>query len=146
MPNSRIINVFLAIGATTLLASCDYFSVESQLYRQVNGLYGVSANCTYVNPGEDAPLGTNKPTLTVADYYAVDDRSCGLHTIVKDGKGFLLKSERCITNWKKISDSESTHDSAEPFDIRVEAIDSDTVIFKETGKEPVTVYRCDQKK
>ena len=145
MPSHRIINPMLTISAATGLTACDYFSVESQLYRQVNGLYGADTNCAYVSLIDEPAIGKDRPILTVADHYIIDDRYCSLEEVVKDGDGFILKPQHCTGNWQRIYGSESTFDHIDLFELRVEAINKDTVIFQETGKEPVTVYRCGSK-
>ena len=142
MSNFRIINVLFAISPFAFLASCDYFSLENQLYRQVFGSYGINPDCIYVNLGEDAPIGEIGPKLTVLSGYVVDDRSCAFDDIIKDGNGFVLTSQSCTGGWKRISDSVSEFEDIEPFEIRVEAIDINTVILQEVGHDPVTLYSC----
>lgn len=133
----------LATSASLFLASCDYFSLESQLLKQVNGIYGATSNCVYVGRGEEPPVGKEKPILTViGEYYGVDDRYCALDEIIKDDKGFILKSEYCTGNYKKLSESGMSSESITPFELRVEEVKKNIVTIKETGTEPVTVYRC----
>ena len=120
----------------------DNFTAEGKFYKSVNGAYGLTSNCAHealFSAGYDESL---RPDLMVIDYYMVDERSCSLDEIVKDGEGFILKPALCTGNRKWISEWEFTYEEINLFEVRVEALEKDKVVFQETGKEPVTVYRC----
>ena len=142
MQKLQIISVMLSICTAIGLGACDNSATKSELHAQVGGIYGVSADCVPVTRGKEPPKGKSKPTLSVFDNYEIDDRICTLEKIAKDGDGFILKSQTCRTNLEKVSDDRWVSDVAEPFELRVQAIDKNTVIFQETGKTPITVYRC----
>jgi len=124
------------------MSGCDYFSVESQLYRDVNGLYGLNSNCVYVNPGENPPEGKSGPVFSLLDIYELDNRSCRLTSITKDGSGYILSGKYCTSDYTKISVNEFTYKDTEPFELRVESIRKHTITVKEKDKPVLTLIEC----
>ena len=133
------------VGLITLsfmLASCDYFSVESELYRTVNGLYGETANCMWVASYDEPDEGINRPAFELVDYYKVDDRSCSIDKVIQDKRGFILEPYKCTENIRQMSQTEFTSYTVEPFEIRVEKISKNTIRLEETGKQPRELIQC----
>ncbi|PHR60110.1 MAG: hypothetical protein COA43_07365 [Robiginitomaculum sp.] len=134
--------LLLVIAITFGMNACGYFSVKDQLYRKVNGSYGLDANCFTVIQGETPPVEKSPALFTVADFYEIGNRYCRIASIQKDAKGFILSPMACTTNHKRVSDSKSTFRRIDPFTVRVEPINKNTITFQEKDKDPVTVVKC----
>jgi hypothetical protein len=144
MPLRLRISFIASIPVFSLLASCDYFSTESQLLRKVNGIYGSDVNCTFVSSGEMAPEGKKRPVLTVVDYFQADGIYCGMKDIKRHESGFVLEGNNCVTNHKIVSEAVTEFEEADNISIWVKAVSEDVVRFKIIGGTERTVYRCDQ--
>jgi len=138
------------ITATMGLGNCglyeDNFTTRGQLFKKVNGSYGINPQCEYealLNSQIDEAL---KPDFVVLDYYQVYDRSCYLTDVEKDGNGFILKPPQGEMSCRHRQSADGLRLKAiAAFSVRVEPINKNTVKFQETGKAPVTVYRCGSK-
>ena len=144
--SSRITLLICALGVLLLTNGCnlyeDNFTAEGQLYKNVNGTYGLDENCIYVSEGDNPPEGKSAPVFTLLFTYRIKGRSCGIDTVTKDGNGFILTPMLCTSDHKRISGSKSTFKYIEPFQIRVERIGAHKITVKEKNKPTLTLVEC----
>ena len=136
---SAILTAAVSVGSCNIYE--DNFTPLGQLNKSVSGAYGLTSECDLNALHDESYDSSLRPKLLVIDYYQVDDRSCRITEVEKDGLGFVLHPPEpplgCSDTYRKI----------DPFGIRVEVLGKDTVKFQEIGsdKAPVTVYRCGSK-